>query len=290
MRSRSVLALLALSGVVAGVPAAVDAQSSRSIACCIRNPRCHTTLVVAHRARGFDAPENSRQAVRRAIKAGVRVIEVDVRRSEDGELFVLHDDSLNRTTCHRGRIAGVPAVSLAHARVKNGEPLPRFEDLYRLSRGVALLDVHFKVNAVEEVAEWLDRHGSFDDVIFFADVDGTLETAARLKARFPRMLVMPRVRTAADIGRATHALGGLPPIVHADFPSAEEVWRWHQRGVKVFAKSTDFEHMLPPLPILGFQTLMATAVDFVLTDNARALLPWQRRHRALGACGRSDAL
>ena len=83
----------------------------------------------------------------------MRIIEVDVRRSEDGELFVLHDDSLSRTTCHKGRIAGTSTGAVASARVKNGESLPRFEDLYRVARGTAVLDVHFKVDAVEQLAE-----------------------------------------------------------------------------------------------------------------------------------------
>lgn len=245
-------------------------------------------FVVSHRARGFDAPEQSRQAIRRAIKAGVPVIEVDLRHSQDGQLFVLHDETLDRTTSHKGRIAGIAATDVARARIKNGEFLPRFEDVYQLSRGTAMLDLHLKIDAVEQVAEWLHRHGSFDDVIFFTDTVPTLETAARLRRRFPAMLVMPRVRSAADVTVMTRILGGLPPIVHQDFPTRDEVWTWHQRGVKVFAKATDFEHLPPPLLFLGYQTLLATAVDLVLTDDPRPLLSRHRNRRSLGSCGRLD--
>jgi hypothetical protein len=276
--------LLATVSLVAGSVTPAMAQRSAEVACCVRDRSCHATFVVSHRARGFDAPEQSRQAIRRAIKAGVPVIEVDLRRSLDGELFVLHDEKLDRTTCHKGRIAGVSSIEVATARIKNGELLPRFEDVYQLARGAVMLDLHLKVDAVEQIAEWVDRHGSFDDVIFFADTGPTLETAARLRRRFPAMLVMPRVRSAADVVVVTSILGGAPPIVHQDFPTAEEVWKWHQRGVKVFAKATDFEHLPPPLPFLGFQTLLATAVDFVLTDEARARLSWAGNRRALGRC------
>jgi glycerophosphoryl diester phosphodiesterase len=269
---------------LAASPTAALAQRPSEVACCIRSTRCHTTFVVSHRARGFDAPEQSRQAVRRAIKAGVPAIEVDLRRSLDGELFVLHDETLDRTTCHKGRIAGVRSTDVAAARLKNGEFLPRFVDLYALTRGSAVLDLHLKVDAVEQVAEWLDRHGSFDDVIFFVDTGPMLETAARLRRRFPAMLVMPRMRSDAELDLITRALGGLPPIVHQDFPTREEVWRWHQRGVKVFAKATDFERLPPPLPLLGWQTLLATGVDFVLSDDARPLVSRDRHRRALGGC------
>jgi glycerophosphoryl diester phosphodiesterase len=276
---------LLLSVIALASPSEAEHRSS-DIACCIRNPRCHTTLVVAHRGRGFDAPENSQQALRRAIQAGVAVIEVDLRRSEDGELFVLHDEWLNRTTCHKGAIAKTSAATLAGARMRNGEALPRFEDLYRLSRGAAVLDVHFKVDAVEQLAQWIDQNGSFDDIIFFADASGTLESAARVKRRYPKMMVMPRARSAADVTLITQTLGGLPPVIHQDFPTPDEVRRWHRRGVKVFAKSTDFEYLIPPLPFLGYQTLLATAVDFILTDSPRALLSRQRTGHAVSPCER----
>jgi glycerophosphoryl diester phosphodiesterase len=271
-------------GLIAVSATAAQGQRPSEVACCVRDRNCHATFVVSHRARGFDAPEQSRQAIRRAIKAGVPVVEVDLRRSQDGELFLLHDEKLDRTTCHKGHIAGVASTEVAAARIKNGEFLPRFTDVYQLSRGVAMLDLHLKIDAVEQVAEWLDRHGSFEDVIFFADTGPTLETAARLRRRFPAMLVMPRVRSAADVAEVTRILGSLPPIVHVDFPTPDEVWTWHRRGVKVFAKATDFDHLPPPVPFLGLQTLLATAVDFVLTDDPRPLVARARNRRALGSC------
>ncbi|MDT0403622.1 glycerophosphodiester phosphodiesterase [Streptomyces edwardsiae] len=55
-------------------------------------------LVIAHRGASAYAPENTLAAVDRAAALGVDWVENDVQRTRDGELVVLHDDSLRRTT------------------------------------------------------------------------------------------------------------------------------------------------------------------------------------------------
>lgn len=55
-----------------------------------------TCAIVAHRGVWHAAPENSLLAIERAISAGCDVVEIAVRRSADGEFFLLHDDTLER--------------------------------------------------------------------------------------------------------------------------------------------------------------------------------------------------
>ena len=59
--------------------------------------------VIAHRGASSIAPENTLAAIRLAIAGGADRIEVDVQRSRDGELFLMHDTTLARTTDVRAR-------------------------------------------------------------------------------------------------------------------------------------------------------------------------------------------
>jgi len=52
--------------------------------------------IVAHRGAWHGAPENSLAAIENAIAVGADIVELDVRKSADGELFLMHDDSLLR--------------------------------------------------------------------------------------------------------------------------------------------------------------------------------------------------
>ncbi|MFD7435283.1 glycerophosphodiester phosphodiesterase [Streptomyces sp. NPDC059861] len=55
-------------------------------------------VVLAHRGASAYAPENTLAAVDKAAELGIEWVENDVQRTKDGELVVLHDDTLRRTT------------------------------------------------------------------------------------------------------------------------------------------------------------------------------------------------
>ena len=63
------------------------------------------TIVVAHRGASAEAPENTMEAYRLAVEAGADAIELDVHLTADGQLAVIHDEHLDRTTDRTGRVA-----------------------------------------------------------------------------------------------------------------------------------------------------------------------------------------
>ena len=247
--------------------------STRETAACVRDPRCQQIFVVAHRAKGFAAPENSREAVARAVAAGVRLIKIDLRASQDGELFVLHDGRLQTTTTLGGRIEGIPSDQLAHARLRNGERLPRFSEVYDLARGRAVLMVGFKVDEVERIADWIHQHGSFDDVIFFVNTGEAMRSAALAKRRYPQMMVMARLLdTRVTVATVKSIFGTLPEIVHTERVDAGEVARLHALGTKVLMNVVPLEAYLQPIKYFAVGSVLKTGLDFVLTDEAMSVM------------------
>jgi glycerophosphoryl diester phosphodiesterase len=73
------------------------------------------TLVVAHRGALQAAPENTLEAFRRAVEAGADAIEVDVHLTADGELAVIHDPTLDRTTDRTTTVATATMADLRAA-------------------------------------------------------------------------------------------------------------------------------------------------------------------------------
>ena len=98
--------------------------------------------VVAHRGLTRPWPENSIAAVTAAVAAGLGTIEVDVRATRDGGLFLLHDATLDRTTDAGGRLSNLTTAQAASVRLSDGSALPRLDDVLSLVRRAALcLDV-----------------------------------------------------------------------------------------------------------------------------------------------------
>jgi glycerophosphoryl diester phosphodiesterase len=97
--------------------------------------------VEAHRGASAECPENTLCAFRRAVELGAPSIELDIHVSRDGELVVMHDETVKRTTGSEGRIAELTLAELRrlecgahkHARFA-GEPVPTLAEALALTR------------------------------------------------------------------------------------------------------------------------------------------------------------
>jgi glycerophosphoryl diester phosphodiesterase len=69
-------------------------------------------LVIAHRGGLSLGPENTIYTFRKAVKLGVDVLEMDVRSTRDGQLIILHDDTVTRTTNATGPVQKYTLVDL----------------------------------------------------------------------------------------------------------------------------------------------------------------------------------
>ncbi len=69
-------------------------------------------LIVAHRGASAEAPEHTLAAYEAAIRQQADMIELDVRLSADGQLVVIHDERLERTTDGRGEVRGYTLQAL----------------------------------------------------------------------------------------------------------------------------------------------------------------------------------
>jgi glycerophosphoryl diester phosphodiesterase len=70
------------------------------------------TLVVAHRGAAAQAPENTMEAYRLAYEAGADALELDVHLSQDGQMALIHDDTIDRTTDGVGSVVGFTMKAL----------------------------------------------------------------------------------------------------------------------------------------------------------------------------------
>jgi glycerophosphoryl diester phosphodiesterase len=70
------------------------------------------TIVVAHRGAPAELPENTMAGFRRGVELGADAIELDVHLTADGQLAVIHDETVDRTTGGSGAVAGMTMKQL----------------------------------------------------------------------------------------------------------------------------------------------------------------------------------
>src|SRR2546422_1547564 len=119
----------------------------------LESTRC---LVIAHRGASAAAPENTLAAFHLAADLGADGIELDVRGTADGQLVVLHDASVNRTTDGTGRVAALTLDQLRRVDAGKkfgpsfrGERIPLLSQVFEVVAGRLLGGIEIKAGGVE---------------------------------------------------------------------------------------------------------------------------------------------
>jgi glycerophosphoryl diester phosphodiesterase len=101
-------------------------------------------LVIAHRGDSSNALENSLESIRRALSLSVDMIEIDIRRSRDNGLYVMHDRLTGRTAVKNIAIERASSEKIARVKLKNGESVPALGDVLQLVAGKCGLNLEIK--------------------------------------------------------------------------------------------------------------------------------------------------
>lgn len=175
-------------------------------------------LVVAHRGGAALAPENTLGAFANAMKIGVDMIECDVHLSKDGQLVVMHDPDLTRTTDGRGfiyqmdlaELAGLNAAAKFKTTAWPSEPIPTLEQVLDLAKGKTQVQIEIKVEKFlgrypgieQKVIDAVNARGMVDDVIIISFDFPTIVEVKKLD---------PRFKTGALINATTLQLNAAKP-------------------------------------------------------------------------------
>lgn len=151
--------------------------------------------VAAHRGGALLWPENSLTAFRSALALGVDLVELDVHLTKDGEVVVIHDPTLDRTTTGRGAVRDHTAAELAAFGV------PRLRDVLELLRGTRaglLLEIKVDVQGA--------RYPGIEEKVLGLLRETGLFERSRLRVMAFEWDTLERMRTIAPTLRLTGLL------------------------------------------------------------------------------------
>lgn len=194
-------------------------------------------IKVGHRGAVGYEPENTLASLQYAINLGLDFAEVDVRRSQDGVLVLLHDKTVDRTTNGKGPVDRLSFRDLTALDAGHGHPIPSLKEALRLADRKIGLILELKVQGIAqdcvETVRQLRLHSPIIYASFLLEALSDLRDADRQAATmalFSTLPVDPRgiVATVRPF-RATHV--GL----RHDTVTAALVENLHQAGWPVFA-------------------------------------------------------
>lgn len=113
----------------------------------LKNSHNKEIIVVAHRGDWRNAPENSLQAIKNCIEMGVDMVEIDIRETKDGQLVLMHDKTINRTTNGTGLVKDWTLDSLKTLQLLDGlrvptqHSIPTLKEALQLAKGKILINL-----------------------------------------------------------------------------------------------------------------------------------------------------
>ena len=156
---------------------AVCAQRSKTLVKELNDFKSKKVLVVSHRGDWRNAPENSLQAFKNCIDMGVDMIEIDLHKTKDGQLVLMHDNTINRTTDGKGKVSDYTLAELKKLHLRNGmgrvtfHQIPTLEEVLNLSKGKILINIDKGYDYLKDVYVLLEKTGTTDQVVIKSGYD-----------------------------------------------------------------------------------------------------------------------
>ncbi len=101
-------------------------------------------LIIAHRGASAYEPENTLRAFQLAIEQGAQMIELDLHTTRDGQVVVIHDETLDHTTNLTGRVDQLTLAEIKRADAGQGERVPTLDEVLDLTSGKLRLYLEIK--------------------------------------------------------------------------------------------------------------------------------------------------
>lgn len=178
----------------------------------VRQAAANVSQIIAHRGASTERPECTLSAIRRAIKVGATAVEVDVRTSRDGRVFILHDATLNRTTNGTGPASALTLAELQRldagswfdAKFKN-ERIPSLIESARECRGKIDLLLDLKEQGDEydrKVVGIIRKYGDPTRTIVGVRTVAQAERFRKLLPKSRQLALIPSVESVENFAKA----------------------------------------------------------------------------------------
>ncbi|SNZ03919.1 glycerophosphoryl diester phosphodiesterase [Terribacillus aidingensis] len=236
--------------------------------------------VIAHRGASGFAPENTIAAFDLAVEMHADYIELDVQMTKDGQLVVIHDTSINRTSANAPDetvyVRDLSFASLhyydvgaAYDSVYEGERVPLLEDVIKRYKGKTKFLIELKspelYDGIEEaIAEMLERNELANvlhaEVILQSFNFGSVAYLSQLLPHVPLGVLTSR---SADLtNRKLDKICSYADYVNAHYTNVTQddtlVGRIHARGMRIMPWTVRAPGEVQPLIRAG--------VDGIITD------------------------
>ena len=237
-------------------------------------------LIEGHRATSAIAPENTITSFRQSIADGADGVELDVRPTSDGEVIVIHDGTLSRTTNGRGSVEKKSLAELKQldagrwfGKIFEGEQIPTLKETLHLLKGKIAIDIELKSGShskdiVDRTCKVVRELDMVEEVLLTSFDSRFLLRAKQIEKRIPLGFLYKPSRHIKSGVAIARKLGARYLILHS-------------RNIRenIIAEARDSDILIGEYPVdtkQRFERSMKNEIDVLFSNHPAYLRTLQR--------------
>lgn len=262
----------------------------------LKNSHNDQVIVVAHRGDWRNAPENSLQAIQNCIDLGVDMVEIDVRETIDGQLVLMHDNTIDRTTTGSGKVSEVTWEYLQTLNLRDGighstpHKIPTLEEALDLCKGKILVNLDKSYDIFDKCYAVMERTGTINQVVIKGNIPYK-QVKEEFGPYLDKVFFMPIVRLNHPEAKTiidTYLQEAIPVAFEFTVPQdtiaiVSEFEDIRQKGASVWVNSLWPQHNgghddeKAAIDPTVYDWFIENHIDMIQTDRPRILIEYLRR-------------
>ena len=226
-------------------------------------------LRIGHRGAAGHAPENTLLAIEKGIALGCDYVEIDIQRTADGHLLLMHDKRLDRTTHTPGEVTRLSLSKLRQLDAGRGQRIPLFSEVLDLVNGqVGLMAEIITPGIADQVVDEVLRHNLRSPIIYASFLHPEL---LRVRERLPGAQTLALLEGVpvdgsrfAQAAHATHVGLGFDSVTQSFIRELQSV------GLTVFVYTLDHESDIARARTIGVDGIVSNRPELVELTSMRS--------------------
>ncbi|WP_299524797.1 glycerophosphodiester phosphodiesterase family protein [Winogradskyella sp.] len=253
-------------------------------------------LVIAHRADWRNACENSILAIENAIEMGVDMIEIDLKKTSDNELILMHDHTLDRTTTGKGYVKDHTLAEIKELYLKDGAghktlfKVPTLKEALLVAKGEVLINLDQSFEYFAYVLPILKETNTTDQIIIKGYNKPLDKVKEKLGVYIDSVQYMPIIKLGKKGYKELfnevleYPFEGVEFTFTSDtIPEVARLHEFEQNGTRVWVNALWPEHNAGhhddralKEPDSAYGWLISKGVNMIQTDRPQLLLQYLR--------------
>ena len=223
-------------------------------------------LRVGHRGARAYAPENTLTSFKKALEIGVDAVELDVRKTKDNQLVVIHDANVKRTTDGEGLVSELTLKEIKGFSAEKGEKIPTFQEALDFLDKKVKVFIELKEAGVEEqVLSKVHERGLGKSVVIVSFLEDALKKVRELDKDIETGLIYAKHKNPV---KAALELKANYLLAFYRFTHTANVQKAHQNGLKVIVWTINKPEEVEEYAAKGVDGIASDKPDILMRVNA----------------------